>query len=238
MEIENKQRIVGIVSTIENEIMLLKNSMDIEATETVSDMIFYRGKMSECPVVVVQCGRGKVNAGVCVQTLILHFGVNCIINTGVAGALKNEINIGSIIISTDAVQHDMDATVLGHKRGYIPGNKMSVFPADTLLRRSAASSVAAVIPQKKIYEGRICSGDQFIADSAKKRLMGEEFGALCCDMEGAAVAQVCAMNAIPFVLIRAISDKADDVGHISYQGLFEAVARHSAAIVRYMIENG
>lgn len=238
MRTGEEKRIVGIISTMENEIMLLKSTMDVEATETVSGMAFLCGKLSGCPVVLVQCGRGKVNAAVCAQTLILRFGVNSIINTGVAGALKNEINIGSIIISTDAVQHDMDVTVLGYKRGDIPGNRLSVFPADTALRRSAAASAAAVVPQKRIYEGRICSGDQFIADSAKKRLVGEELGALCCDMEGAAVAQVCAMNATPYVMICAISDKADDVGHIAYQGLFEAVARHSAAIVRHMVENG
>lgn len=233
-----EKRIVGIISTMENEIMLLKNCMEVDTTETVSGMTFIRGKLSGRPVVLVQCGRGKVNAGVCAQTLILRFGVNSIVNTGVAGALKNEINIGSIVISTDAVQHDMDVTALGYKRGDIPGNKLSVFLADTELCRSAVASAKAVVPQKRIYEGRVCSGDQFVADSAKKRLMGEELGALCCDMEGAAVAQVCAMNATPFVILRAISDKADDVGHIAYQGLFEAVARHSAAIVRHMVENG
>ncbi len=232
------KRIAGIVSAMENEVMLLKNSMDLETTETVSGMTFYRGKLGGREAILVQCGRGKVNAGVCAQTLILRYGVDSVINTGVAGSLSSELNIGSIVISTDAVQHDVDVSALGHKRGTIPGNALSVFPADGELRRSAAAAAASVVPQKRVVEGRVCSGDQFVADSAKKRSLGEDFGAVCCEMEGAAVAQVCAMNAIPFVLIRAISDKADDLGHLSYQGLFEAVARHNAAIVRYMVENG
>lgn len=235
---DEEKRIVGIISAVESEITLVKNTMVVEATETVSGMTFYRGMLGGHEAVLVQCGRGKVNAGVCAQTLILHFGVNSVISTGVAGSLNSEINIGSIIISTDAVQHDMDATALGYKPGMIPGNELSVFPADAELRRSAADSAAAVVAQKRVSEGRICSGDQFVADSAKKQLMAESFGAVCCEMEGAAIAQVCTMNQTPFVLIRAISDKADDVGHLSYQGLFEAVARHNAAIVQHMVENG
>lgn len=230
------KRITGIISALENEVILLKNSMDIETTESISGMTFYKGKMNGCEVVLVQCGRGKVNAGVCVQTLILRYDVNSIINTGVAGSLSSEINIGSIIISTDAVQHDVDASALGHKRGTIPGNALSIFPADEELRKSAATAAATVVPEKLVVEGRVCSGDQFVADGTKKRSLGEDFGAACCEMEGAAVAQVCIMNAIPFVLIRAISDKADDLGHLSYQGLFEAVARHNAAIVQNMIK--
>ncbi len=232
-----EKKIIGIVSTMKNEIQILKDSMEIEAEETVSGMTFYKGTLGGHPVAVVRCGRGKVNAGACAQTLIVRFGAKSVIDTGVAGSLNSEINIGSIIISTDAVQHDVDGTALGCRRGMIPGNTVSIFPADPGLRRSAVSSAAAVIPQKKIFEGRVCSGDQFIADRGKKQRLGEEFSALCCDMEGAALAQVCAMNGTPYVLIRAVSDKADDVGHLSYQGLFEAVARHCTAIVRHMVEN-
>ena len=232
-----KKEIAGLISATEKEVLLLKDSMELETTEEVSGMTFYLGKLNGRELVLVQCGRGKVNAGVCAQTLILRYGVDRILNTGVAGSLDSELNIGSIVISTDAVQHDVDVTALGYQRGTIPGNERSVFPADGELRRSAAAAAASAAPQKRVVEGRICSGDQFIADSAKKRSLGEYFGAVCCEMEGAAIAQVCAMNAVPFVLIRAISDKADDLGHLSYQGLFEAVARHNAAIVRNMLEN-
>lgn len=232
-----KKEIAGLISATEKEVLLLKDSMELETTEEVSGMTFYIGKLNGRELVLVQCGRGKVNAGVCAQTLILRYGVDRILNTGVAGSLDSELNIGSIVISTDAVQHDVDVTALGYQRGTIPGNEQSVFPADGELRRSAAAAAASAAPQKRVVEGRICSGDQFIADSAKKRSLGEHFGAVCCEMEGAAIAQVCAMNAVPFVLIRAISDKADDLGHLSYQGLFEAVARHNAAIVRNMLEN-
>ena len=109
------KRFFGVISAMESEITLMKNAMNVETTETVSGMTFYRGMLGGHEAVLVQCGRGKVNAGVCAQTLILRFGVNSVISTGVAGSLNSEISIGSIIISTDAVQHDMDATALGYK---------------------------------------------------------------------------------------------------------------------------
>lgn len=230
-------RPVGIIAGMEIESTLLKDSMEIEAEETLAGLTFYRGRLSGRPAVLVRCGMGKVTAAVCAQTMILHFGVSCIINTGVAGAVNSELNIGSIVISKDAVQHDMDLTALGYQKSVFYGNVQSVFPADEELRRRAAASAKAVVPQGRVYEGRVCSGDQFIADSMKKRCIFEEHGAMCCEMVGAAIGQVCTMNAVPFVIICAISDKADDVGHISFRGFSEAAARHSVAIVRHMIEN-
>ena len=166
-----------------------------------------------------------------------HFGVGRVINTGVAGSLNKDINIGDIVVSTDAVQHDMDCTALGYAKGIIPDNEFSFFQADEAMRRSAVESVRLAAPEKSVYEGRVASGDRFIADSAHKQTIIKDFGAICCEMEGAAIGQVCAQNRVPFVIIRAISDKADDSGHLSYRSFVEAAARRSAAIVKHMVEN-
>jgi adenosylhomocysteine nucleosidase len=232
-----KSGIVGVIGAMDNEIELLKSSMNVKTTDTLAGMTYYCGMLSGHPVALVRCGIGKVNAAICAQTLIHCFGAEKIINTGVAGSLDNEIDIGDIVVSTDAVQHDMDVTRLGYKRGDIPGNELSVFPADEKLRKNAMESAAAITPEIHVFEGRVASGDQFIADSARKQAIVDDFGAMCCEMEGAAIAQVCAQNKVPFVIIRAISDKADDSGHMDYRVFVEAAAKHSAAIVRHMIEN-
>ncbi len=229
---------IGIIGAMDNEIELLKHSMDVESTETLTGMTFYRGTIGGRPVVLVRCGIGKVNAAICAQTLIHRYGAEKIINTGVAGSLYNAIDIGDIVVSADAVQHDMDVTGLGYKRGIIPGNAVSIFPADEKLWKSAAEAVFEVTPEIRVFVGRIASGDQFIADSMRKQAIIDEFDAMCCEMEGAAIAQVCAMNKVPFVIIRAISDKADDSGHMDYRAFVEAAAKHSAAIVSQMIAKG
>ena len=226
---------IGIIGAMDNEIELLKNSMDVEACEDVTGMRYYRGTLGGHPVVLVRCGTGKVNAAICAQTLILRYDTGKIINTGVAGSLDSEIDIGDIVVSTDAVQHDMDVTRLGYGKGIIPDNEQSFFPADEKLRRSAIESAAVVAPEIRVFEGRIASADQFVADSTKKQAIIDDFGAMCCEMEGAAIAQVCAQNAVPFVIVRSISDKADDSGHMDYREFVQTAAKRSAAIVRHMV---
>jgi adenosylhomocysteine nucleosidase len=229
-----KTKYVGIIGAMETEIELLKNSMDAEREEVVSGMRFYIGTLCGQPTVLVRCGVGKVNAALCAEALILRFGVDCVVNTGVAGSLDAEINIGDIVVSVDAVQHDMDLTRLGYAPGVIPGIDESVFRADETLRRSAREAAAVAVPEQRVFEGRVASGDQFIADSASKRAIIDGFGAMCCEMEGAAIAQVCYRNKVPFVIIRAVSDKADESVHMSYQEFEAAASSHSAAIVRQM----
>ncbi len=228
---------IGIIGAMDNEIELLKGSMEILKMESIAGMTYYCGTLCGKEVVLVRCGVGKVNAGICAQLLITDFGVGRVINTGVAGSLDREINIGDLVVSTDAVQHDMDCQSLGYPKGAIPDNEFSFFTADEAMRRSAVESAKIAAPEKSVYEGRIASGDQFIADNARKQAIIKDFGAICCEMEGAAIGQVCAQNRVPFVIIRAISDKADDSGHLSYRSFVQAAARRSAAIVKHMVEN-
>ena len=209
---------IGIIGAMEEEIAALREAMEITGTETIAGMEFAVGKLRGTDAVVVQSGIGKVNAGVCAQILITHFGAHEI------------INIGDIVISTDAVQHDYDVSPIGFRRGEIPYTGLYAFPADAGLRERAHRAAEKFSAEVRCYEGRVCSGDQFIASKAQKSGIIETFGGLCCEMEGAAVAQVCHLNRVPWVIIRAISDKADDSGKFSFETFKRGAARRGTAI--------
>ena len=228
---------IGIIGAMEDEVSAIRQQMNITDTQTIASMEFCCGTLKGKEAVVVQCGMGKVNAGICAQMLISVFGVNAVVNTGVAGSLNNDINIGDIVISTDAVQHDFDVSAIGFAKGEIPYTGLYAFEADKTLRAKAAEAVKAVSPDTGIFEGRICSGDQFIASKEQKKRIIEQFNGYCAEMEGAAIAQVCHLNHIPFVIIRAISDKADDSEEVSFEIFAKKAAALSASAVIHMIEN-
>ncbi len=229
---------IGIIGAMDLELTELKAAVKITGSEKLAGMEFHTGTLGGKEIVIVKSGMGKVNAGVCTQLLITHFGADCVINTGVAGALDNDLHIGDIVISTDAVQHDLDASPIGFAKGEVPYTGLYAFPADEKLRQKAIEAVEHVANGSDIYEGRICSGDQFIASREKKQEILDNFGGLCCEMEGAAIAQVCYLNHVPFVIIRAISDRADHAEEINYASFAAITARRSAAIVQAMIEYG
>ena len=201
---------IGIIGAMEEEVKALADMMSGVETATVAGMVFKKGQFKGKDVVVVRSGIGKVNAAVCTQILADRYNVDCVINTGVAGSLKNEINIGDIVISSDAIQHDMDATGFGYKMGVIPRMPVSVFAADRKLIDAARAACSEAVPEIGVFEGRVVSGDQFITDKDTKKRLVETFAAYCTEMEGAAIAQAAYLNSIPFLIIRAISDKADD----------------------------
>ena len=183
--------------------------MDVKNIVEKASMKFYEGTLRGKDVVIVQCGIGKVNAGICVQILADLFQVDAVINTGVAGSLRAEINIGDIVVSTDACEHDMDVTALGYKQGIIPQMKESFFKADRQLVEAAIEVCREVNPDINVYEGRVLSGDQFISGEEIKNKLIDLFDGFCTEMEGAAIAHAAFLNEIPYVVIRAISDKAD-----------------------------
>ncbi|MBQ7266333.1 MAG: 5'-methylthioadenosine/adenosylhomocysteine nucleosidase [Firmicutes bacterium] len=228
---------IGIIGAMDVEVDTLKNAARIKKTTTIADMEFYEGTLGKNSVVIVRCGMGKVNAGICANTLINHFNCTKIINTGVAGSLNNDINIGDIVVSVDALQHDFDVSPLGFEKGEIPYTSLSAFPADENMRKAAIKAVEETSPDIKAFEGRICSGDQFIASKEQKETIISNFGGLCCEMEGGAIAQTCYLNKTPFVIIRAISDKADDSQTVEFKEFEASAATHCAKIVQYMAEN-
>lgn len=225
----------GVIGAMEEEIRELISAAHITARETIAGMEFCSGILGDSEVVLVKSGMGKVNAGICAQILITRFHAGRIVNTGVAGSLDNRIDIGDFVISEDAVQHDFDVSPIGFRKGEIPFTGLTAFPADAELRRAAVAAVRETAPEIGIFEGRICSGDQFIASRRQKEEIIREYGGLCCEMEGAAIAQVCTLNRIPFVIIRAVSDKADDSEEVSFAKFSAAAASRCAAAVQYMI---
>lgn len=227
---------IGIIGAMDTELEALKQAALISKTGQVAGMEFCQGILEGKEVVIVKCGMGKVNAGICANTLINDFGCGRVINTGVAGSLDNRIDIGDIVISVDAVQHDFTVEAIGFKRGEIPYTGLYAFPADETMRQAAVRAAGEAASEIKVFEGRVCSGDQFISTAAQKEEIISHFGGLCCEMEGAAVAQVCYLNDTPFVIIRAISDKEDGSQHVEFEVFQEAAAANCAKIVRAMVK--
>lgn len=227
---------LGIIGAMAQEVEQLKGEMEQPEITTVAGMDFYRGKIRDQEVVVVRSGIGKVNAGMCVQILADKFGVSGIVNTGIAGSLKAEINIGDLVLSTDAVQHDMDATGFSYPVGQIPQMDTFSFAADEGLRETAKRCCAQVNPDIEVHEGRVLTGDQFISDKVKKEWLAETFRGYCTEMEGAAIAQAAYLNGIPFLIVRAISDKADDSANMDYAEFERLAIIHSVNLTRALIE--
>lgn len=221
---------------MELEVEALKEQMDVKNIIEKASMKFYEGTLRGKDVVIVQCGIGKVNAGICVQILADLFQVDAVINTGVAGSLRAEINIGDIVVSTDACEHDMDVTALGYKQGIIPQMKESFFKADRQLVEAAIEVCREVNPDINVYEGRVLSGDQFISGEEIKNKLIDLFDGSCTEMEGAAIAHAAFLNEIPYVVIRAISDKADGSAHMDYPEFERAAAAHSAKLVENLVK--
>ncbi|MBQ1924093.1 MAG: 5'-methylthioadenosine/adenosylhomocysteine nucleosidase [Lachnospiraceae bacterium] len=228
---------IGIIGAMDVEVSSLKKAMKIDRTVTKAGMEFCEGTLGRVPVVVVKCGIGKVNAGMCVQILADLFDVTHVLNTGIAGSLNNDINIGDIVVSTDAVYHDMDVTFMGYQPGEVPGMGFVSFKADEELRREAVRACREAAPDIQVFEGRIASGDQFIGERAVKDRIRSVFSGDCTEMEGCAIAQAAYLNRLPFIIIRAISDKADESVTVSYEEFEGRAAEHCAGLVRYMIEH-
>ncbi|MCD8368828.1 MAG: 5'-methylthioadenosine/adenosylhomocysteine nucleosidase [Clostridiales bacterium] len=226
---------LGIIGAMAQEVEQLKQEMASPEIVTVAGMDFYKGRIGGREAVVVRSGIGKVNAGVCAQVLVDRFGVSGIVNTGIAGSLCAQINIGDLVLSTDLVQHDMDATGFGYPVGQIPQMPVFSFEADARLRALAKECCEKVNPGLGVFEGRIVSGDQFISSGEKKDWLIREFSGMCAEMEGAAVAQAAWLNGIPFLIVRAISDKADDSANMDYETFEQQAILHSVRLTRELI---
>lgn len=222
---------LGIIGAMDEEVSKLKEKMTDVRIMSKASMDFYKGKLMGTDVVVVRSGIGKVNAGICTQILVDEYKIDSVINTGIAGSLNADIDIGDIVIATDTLQYDVDATGFGYELGVIPRMETSVFGADDRLRELAKECCERVNPDVKVFCGRVVSGDQFVSDKVKKQYISDNFKGYCTEMEGAAIAHAAYLNNIPFLIIRAISDKADDSATMDYP-TFEAKAiEHSVKLM-------
>ena len=221
---------IGIIAAMDVEMKSLRSYMENTETEVISGIRFVRGTLEGRDVVTAVCGIGKVFAALCAQTMILHYQPQCIINTGVAGTLTDALTIGSIAVSSAVVQHDMDTSPLGDPVGLISGINKVELPADRLL--TGQLSACAKVMGIKTATGVIASGDQFVASPGRKTFITDTFSAIACEMEGAAVGQVCYVNKVPFCVLRAISDSADGSSHMDYPTFVQMAAEQSVALMR------
>lgn len=227
---------LGIIGAMDVEVELLHSNMQSVRRHNIAQLDIWEGTLSSCEVCVVRCGVGKVNAAFAAELLIERFQVTHLINTGVAGSLSDKLSIGDVVVSSDCVHHDMDVSSLGYVPGQIPGLEVCSFEADVQLRRLALETAKKLAPEKNIMEGRVASGDQFIAGNAANKRIAHDFDAACCEMEGAAIAQVAWLNKVPFVIVRAISDGANDTSDIDYPSFEREAAKLCAAIVQNMVK--
>lgn len=227
---------LGIIGAMDVEVDSLKENMQNPNIKKIAGMEFYQGKIHGKEVVVVKCGIGKVNAAMCTQAMCDNFDVSAVINTGVAGSLNNDINICDIVVSTVAQEHDMDVTALGYKKGVIPDMDTSEFVADEKLRNIAKEAVAKAELDINVFEGKVVSGDQFIGTHEAKKVLRETFEADCAEMEGASIAHAAYLNAVPFLIIRAISDKADGGAEMDYPTFEKKAAENSIKLMNEIIK--
>ena len=232
---------IGIIGAMEEEVAFLKSIIKEKKQKNSGGLEFVFGKIGKNEVIVVQSGIGKVNAALCAQRLALEFGATKIINTGIAGALKSGLGILDFVASVDCVQHDFDVTGFGYEPTVIPRMKKSAFVADENLRKAAILAFEELSQNEqfkghKILEGRIASGDQFISSREKKEKIAKICAPACVEMEGAAIAQACFLNDVPFLVLRCMSDMADNGEESSYKFNDKIAAEMSAKIVQKMLE--
>ena len=236
----------GIIAAMKIEAEHIIAAMEDARRETVGGIEFTLGKIrtanehaggeiGEADVVVAVCGIGKVFAAMCAQTMIVTYKPDCVINTGVAGSLSRDIGVGDVVIAEDVVQHDMDTSPLGDPVGLISGLNVVKMHCSDKLRMSVLRNAAAHVLEgtgTKVFTDRvIATGDQFIADAAKKQWIVDTFGASACEMEGGAVGQVCTANGVPFAIVRTMSDSADGGAVEDYPSFAKKAAGISAKIV-------
>ena len=198
-------------------------------------MEFCEGTLKGTKVVVVKSGIGKVNAALCVQILSDLFQVTNVINTGVAGSLNPELNIGDILVSTIALQYDMDATHFGYPMGEIPQMGITEFPANEKMASLAIETCTQLFPEITARKGRVVTGDRFVAEDEVKEMLINDFHGDCCEMEGGAIAHGAYLNNIPFVILRAISDKADGTAEMDYPTFERESAKRCAILVENLV---
>ena len=225
--------LIGIIGAMDIEVDALIASMKGKKEKIFGSIKFVKGKLNGKNVVVAKCGIGKVFAGICAQTMILKYSPSVIINTGVAGSLEKGFNVLDVAVAKNVVQHDMDTSAIGDPKGLISG--INVIYVDTDTEVSHALKIAAMRVGCNVKEGTIASGDKFMSDSQEKAQIHKDFGAIACEMEGAAIGQVCYINKVPFGVLRAISD--GDGAEMDYMTFAPKAAKQSTNIVKEFLKN-
>jgi len=226
------ERPLAVIGAMEEEIAPLRAAAldPVEAGE--GPYRWHRATLDGVPVLLAACGIGKVNAAALTQAL-LGGGAAAVVFTGVAGGVDPDLRVGDLVVAHDALQHDVDVTPLGYEQGQVPGEP-TVWLADPALRDLVASIAAEVAEVEGVRSlvGRVASGDTFVADPSRVIDLRRRFAASCAEMEGAAVAQVCARWGVPWSIVRSVSDTADHDAGVDFRAFTEVAARRAVAVVR------
>ena len=232
--------VYGIIGAMDPEIDTLVGDLLDKKEEKKYGLTFYLGKLKKYEVVIVKCGIGKVNAGRTTQVLISEYAPKYIINTGIAGGLSKELKIGDIVISNDLIQHDFDVTAFGYPKGYmctgVNKEEATKYVADKELSEKVKKILEKVGEGRTVFAGRVLTGDMFVSSKEKREELVKEFNGFCCEMEGAAVAQVASLNNIPFTVVRLISDLPSGQGPDDYNKFEKEAAKMSSLALETFLE--
>ena len=230
---------IGIIGAMEIEVSGIIAEMTDRTTDWISGNAYTKGKISGKECVVVKCGIGKVNAAVAAQTLIVKYRPDMIINTGVGGSTSLNTHIGYVVIAENVIQHDMDTTAIGDKRGtvFLPEGNIDYIPCDkevvTRIKQSCEN-----IGEMHYVIGTVATGDQFITGNVRRSALNEDFNAIACEMEGGSIGQVCYLNKVPFGIIRAISDSmSEEDDAVEYSVFSRSAAKKSIKIIIDFVKN-
>lgn len=228
-----KKSPIGIIGAMEVEVNSIIAKLSGEESDSIAGLLFHRGELEGVPVVVAECGPGKVNSAVCAQIMILKYSPRLIINTGVAGGVG--VKIGDLVAAECCVQHDFDTTAMGDPLGTLFLRRGG--DSEDILKLPCDSGAREVLLEeaRSIYGGAhagvIATGDIFVADKEKNRWLGEKFGARAVEMEGGSIAQVCYINKVPCAVLRAISDSANDDSPVDFPSFAKETAEKSAELL-------
>ncbi len=226
---------IAIIGAMDAEVSGLISRLEDKAVEKLGWLTFYTGKLLGKTVAVAKCGIGKVFAAMCAEAMIIKYSPSLLVNTGVGGALAFGLSPTDIVIASELCQHDMDTSALGDEVGLISGINKVYFETDA--RAMKIISDAAEEFGYKYHVGRIATGDRFVADFETKKLIKDRFGAMACEMEGGAIAQIASVNGVPFAVIRAISDSADGEASMEYMSFLPIAAERSLALTLVLVKN-
>lgn len=222
----------GIIAAMQEEMQEIEKIMEEKQNQKIYELNFITGKINSTEVVLVEAGIGKVNAARTTQILIDNFNIDAIINVGSAGSANDELNIGDIVIGNKIIQHDFDITAFGHPKGFISNVGQYVESDSTLIEEMEQTISKMQDNEFKIKIGIIASGDIFCTELKMKEKIRSKFNADAIEMEGAAIAQVCKLDNIPFLIIRSISDKPNGNNHITFEQFLEKASKRCAKIIK------
>lgn len=231
---DNQQQPIVIIGAMEQELQILRTHLTNEYSEQIGTTLFYQGLLNNIPVVLTLSGIGKVNAAMATALVIQHYHPRCIINTGSAGGLGQGLKIGDVIIGQEIAYHDVDLTAFGYVKGQIPKQSQRFLSDKPML--NLAFQAAQSFEGAQVRAGLIVSGDQFVHGQAELQRIRQEFSDVqAVEMEAAAIAHVCTQFSLPFVIIRAISDAADEHADCSFEQFLQVASQQSAKMVMQLV---